>query len=86
MPSQLRFENWLWGVRRDTHRRAFNTFTCPNCEALYQVVEVEAGPDREITCQVCGGPLAGREGDFVLKYYLLRKGIQRRRHGTTATN
>jgi len=50
-------------------RRAF----CPGCKALYEIVEVEAGPDREITCQVCGGPLAGREGKFVLKYYLLRK-------------
>jgi hypothetical protein len=36
-------------------------------------VEVEAGPDREITCQVCGGPLAGREGKFMLKYYLCAK-------------
>jgi predicted Zn finger-like uncharacterized protein len=63
-------------------RRAFNPFTCPKCKALYEIVEVEAGPettDREVTCQVCGAPLAGREGKFVLKYFLLRKGIQPRR-------
>ena len=65
-------------------RRAFNPFTCPKCKALYQVVEAEAGPettDREITCQICGGPLAGREGKFVLKYFFLREGI-RRKHGS----
>jgi len=65
-------------------RRAFNPFTCPNCKALYQVVKVEAGPetkDHDITCQVCGGPLAGREEKFVLKYFFLREGI-RRKHGS----
>jgi len=61
---------------------AFNPFTCPNCGAYYQVVKVEAGPettDREIACQVCGVPLVGREGKFVLKYFLLRKGTSSRR-------
>ena len=51
-------------------------FKCPNCDALYQIVKVEADPksaDREITCIACGGPLPGREGKFVLKYFLLRK-------------
>ena len=54
----------------------FNTFTCPNCKALYQVIKVEAGPEtkgHEIACRVCGVPLAGREGKFVLKYFLLRE-------------
>ena len=63
-------------------RRAFNPFTCPNCGAFYQVVKVEAGPEtdnREIACRACGGPLLGREGKFVLKYFLLRKGIPSRR-------
>jgi len=65
---------------------AFNPFTCPNCNALYQIVKVEAGPEtdnREITCRACGGPLVAREGNFVLKYFLLRKGIRSRR---TASN
>ena len=51
------------------------TFHCPNCNALYQVVKVEAGPEtinREITCRFCGGPFAGREGKFVIKYFTLR--------------
>jgi hypothetical protein len=55
---------------------AFNPFTCPNCGAFYQVVKAEAGPEtdtREITCRACGGPLTGRDGKFVLKYFLLRK-------------
>jgi len=57
-------------------------FTCPNCKALYQVIKFEAGlkaPDTETKCQVCAGPLVGREGQFVLKYYLLRQAIRRER-------
>jgi hypothetical protein len=53
---------------------AFNAFTCPNCNALYQLVKGEAGPetvDRALMCRACGGPLPGREGDFVLKYFLV---------------
>jgi predicted Zn finger-like uncharacterized protein len=60
----------------------FNTFTCPNCQALYEIVKVEAGPEtekREIICRACGGSLTAREGEFVLKYFLLRKGIRSRR-------
>ena len=51
-------------------------FKCPICEALYHIVKAEAGPestDRNITRRVCGGPLPGREGKFVMKYFLLRK-------------
>ena len=57
-------------------------FTCPNCKALYQLVKVEAGPetsDTQKSCQVCAGPFVGREGKFVLKYYLLREAIRRER-------
>jgi len=64
------------------------TFICPNCNALYQVVKVEAGPEtksHEIACRVCGFPLAGREGKYLLKYFLLREGIRRKRVGTKAT-
>ena len=85
-PSKLRFKNWLyWG--RIMTRRAFNPFTCPNCKALYQVVKVEARletTDREITCQVCRGPLAGQEAKFVLKYFFLREGIRRKHGGAKA--
>jgi prepilin signal peptidase PulO-like enzyme (type II secretory pathway) len=44
----------------------------------------EAGPETEVTklaCLVCGGPLAPRDGKFVLKYFLLREG--RRKCGVT---
>ena len=59
---------------------AFGPFTCPNCDAYYQVVKVEAGPetrDGELACRVCGAPLASRDGEFVLKYFLLRKAGRR---------
>jgi predicted RNA-binding Zn-ribbon protein involved in translation (DUF1610 family) len=53
------------------------SFECPSCAAKYEVVRVEAqhGPiaDREITCVSCGGPLDGREGPFVLKYFLVAR-------------
>ena len=52
---------------------------CPNCNALYQIVKIEAGPkaiDRWITCSACRGPLPAHEGKFVLKYFLLRKAIR----------
>ena len=59
-------------------------FTCPNCEATYHVIKAEAGPEtanREIDCRACGGPLPGREGDFIVKYFLLRKAVlSRRKH------
>jgi predicted Zn finger-like uncharacterized protein len=55
---------------------SLNSFTCPNCQALYHIVKVERGPetvDRDVTCRSCGAPLPGREGNFVLKYFMLRK-------------
>jgi hypothetical protein len=63
-----------WAVshqqRRNMAGGRFNTFTCPNCQALYEIVKVEAGPEtekREIICRACGGSLTAREGEFVLK-------------------
>jgi hypothetical protein len=60
-----------WG-RMLSRPPAFNPFACPNCDAYYQVVKVEADPetnDRELACRSCGG-----RGKFVLKYFLLRNG------------
>ncbi len=53
-------------------------FNCPNCNALYQLVKAEAGPEtdnREINCRACGAPLPARDGLLVCKYFLLRKAI-----------
>jgi hypothetical protein len=57
-------------------------FFCPNCDALYQVVKVEAAPQtgfHEIACRSCGTPLPARDGDFVLKYFLLRTAAREQR-------
>jgi hypothetical protein len=54
------------------------TVNCSHCNALYQVIRAEAGPEtteRDLACRVCGGPLPAREGQLVLKYFLLRKAI-----------
>ena len=51
-------------------------FDCPNCAAEYKLVRAEAGPspDHQIECRRCGAPLQGREGKFVLKYFLIGRG------------
>jgi predicted Zn finger-like uncharacterized protein len=49
---------------------------CPNCKVRYHVVKVKVGAaavDRPVTCRGCDGPLPGRDGSFVMKYYPLRK-------------
>jgi len=64
-----------------------SSFHCPNCNALYRVVEVEPGPEtveREITCRSCGAPLASRKGNLVLKYFLVRKADRTYRQRTHA--
>ena len=47
---------------------------CPNCGARYTLVRAEAdrmSASGQIVCRSCGGPLNGREGRFVLKYFLV---------------
>jgi hypothetical protein len=44
--------------------------------ALYHVVKIERGPeavDCEVNCRSCGILLPGREANFVLKCFMLRK-------------
>ena len=51
-------------------------FDCPNCGANYKVIRVEAdsqSDNRQITCRKCGAPLQGRQGDIVLKYFLVNQ-------------
>jgi predicted Zn finger-like uncharacterized protein len=54
-------------------------FDCPNCQAVYRVVEAESGPetiDGDVSCRRCGGFLPGRKGQYVLKYFYIRGGAQ----------
>ena len=56
--------------------RPRQSFACPNCNSLYELIKVEAGPEtvhREVACRSCEAPLPGMEGKFVLKYFLRRK-------------
>ena len=52
-------------------------FYCSFCRAKYTIVQVEAPPgpttDRQIECLSCGAPLNGREGAFLLKYFLIER-------------
>jgi hypothetical protein len=44
--------------------------------ALYQVINIESAlettTDQEVPCRICVGPLVARDGEFVLRYFLLR--------------
>jgi predicted RNA-binding Zn-ribbon protein involved in translation (DUF1610 family) len=46
-------------------------FQCPNCEAQYKVVRIEApsADDDALLCLSCDAPLPDREGEFALKYF-----------------
>jgi hypothetical protein len=48
-------------------------FNCPNCRAEYKLVRGEADqpPDPQMVCRRCGAPLQGRDGRFILKYFLV---------------
>lgn len=62
---------------------------CPHCKTKYNVVRVEAVPDTkddDVTCLSCGGPLAGREGAFVIKYFLVDSPSKRQRRTAAATS
>jgi len=51
-------------------------FKCPNCDASYMVVRVQAAPStlyRQITCRSCDSPLEAQKGRFILKYFLLEE-------------
>jgi hypothetical protein len=64
-----------WG-QTTMHGTTTTQLNCVDCNALYHLIKVEAGPetvDRELNCRACGAPLPAREGQFVLKYFLLRK-------------
>lgn len=49
---------------------------------LYHIVKVEAGPEtacHDVTCRACGlAHFPDRDGEFVVKYFLLRHGARRR--------
>jgi hypothetical protein len=50
-------------------------FVCPDCGSGYKVVRVADAdlPHRLIHCRVCKHPLAAMDGEFALKYFLVRR-------------
>jgi predicted RNA-binding Zn-ribbon protein involved in translation (DUF1610 family) len=50
-------------------------FLCPACGAKYQLTRIEASsePEKPVACLSCGGRLAGREGAFFNKYFLIER-------------
>src|SRR5262249_44732209 len=48
-------------------------FECPQCQARYKIVRVDAGLqtiNRPVYCKVCRRPFTSREGEDILKYFL----------------
>ena len=63
-------------------------FECPHCDARYDIVRMESPQVEtatEITCISCGGPLTGREGPFLLKYFLVSRRKRTRAAAGVAT-
>jgi transcription elongation factor Elf1 len=51
-----------------------NLFDCPICQAHYKIVRMESDQidfDGPVACRSCGAPLQGREGNAILKYFLV---------------
>ena len=49
-------------------------FACPQCESRYKLIREKAGlrtSNRPVRCRVCGHVLASREGEDILKYFLI---------------
>jgi hypothetical protein len=49
-------------------------FTCPNCKSRYKLVRVpEPGlSEPPVTLQVCKEPLTPTDGEYALKYFLIK--------------
>jgi hypothetical protein len=57
-------------------------YFCQNCNALYQIVKVEAGPESVspgIICLECRAPFQERDGKFILKYFMLRTAARKQK-------
>jgi hypothetical protein len=71
VPTEYAVGASLWGlyVMRGTKTGQFN---CPHCDALYHLIESEAGPetvDIQLTFVACDAPLPAREGPVIFKYF-----------------
>ena len=61
---------------------ASTSFRCRQCDADYELVRMAVPAERherEIACLCCGAPLQGRQGDYVLKYFLVGRPTERQR-------
>jgi hypothetical protein len=83
-PAGINMSYWV-GMVSSMSEHASSLFSCPACGAHYTVVRMAAEPgetpDEELQCRNCGGPLDAREGDFILKYFLVgppKKGRRRK--------
>jgi len=49
-------------------------FECSQCQARYKIVRVNAGLqtiDRSVQCKVCAQSFVSKDGDDILKYFLI---------------
>jgi hypothetical protein len=59
----------------DGKNSKFSFYKCPNCAALYQLIKSQVGPrdNPQTSCGACSGELPARDGEFALKYFMLRE-------------
>jgi transcription elongation factor Elf1 len=62
-------------TRRGYIRRMAETFKCPHCGALYEIIAHErtVSDDKDVAdCQVCGKRMHATDGSRILRYELVR--------------
>jgi hypothetical protein len=77
-PNRWAWRPQEWRAMPESHP---TDFICPGCGSDYKVVRVKAEadlPQRLIHCKVCKQPLAPIHGEYVLKYFLVRRAKAKR--------
>ncbi len=65
----------------DMTKQSANLFECPACRARYKLVRMACDrieSDEQIACRNCGAPLQARDGNDILKYFLVGQRRYRR--------
>jgi hypothetical protein len=68
---------------------AESSFKCPTCDALYQVVKINAGQEaigRETTCQVCGAQFPAQQGKLISNIYIAESWPSPKNGGSEGVN
>jgi hypothetical protein len=68
-----------------TRVRRINAARASSCQLVYVEAE-DTASDGESTCLQCDGPLPGRDGSFIRKYFLVDRKCRRRSKVTPSSH